>query len=61
MKDDLMNNENKIDADITAKYEKDFNKKIKVWQLNEIKSIGFEMQRIDQKAMRYNKKNTGVK
>lgn len=51
-----MENESKIDDDITAKYEKEFIRKLKVWHSVELKNRGFEIQQIDQKAMKYNKK-----
>ena len=37
IKKDLIDNEHKIDNDVTARYEKEFNKKLRVWHLNEIK------------------------
>ena len=42
IKKDLIDNEHKIDYDITAKHEKDFMDKIKIWHQNEMRKKDFE-------------------
>eukprot|EP00347_Sterkiella_histriomuscorum_P010492 403376075 len=56
IKKELIDNDSKIDNDVTAKYEKAFINKLKVWHVNELKQKGFEMQQIDQKAMKFQQK-----
>lgn len=56
IKKELIDNDSKINNDVTAKYEKAFINKLKVWHVNELKQKGFEMQQIDQKAMKFQKK-----
>ena len=55
MRKDLIENDTKIDSDVTAKYEKAFKDKIRVWQGNEVRKMDYHRQKIDQKAMCYSK------
>ena len=47
LKAELQNNENNIDNDVMAKYEKSFIKKLQIWRKKEIKERSFEIQKID--------------
>jgi hypothetical protein len=49
--------QNHIPTETKLKYEKAFIKRLKAWQANDEVGLGYHLQRMDQKMMRFSRKN----